>query len=126
MIYSPERKNSNQNNKSVVTFTKFNLIRRLLTLFVPILLHHVRLVWSSSSFPMLSLPLLGIDYLSFPLSGGPGPPSLPSPTLTPFPSDPRQQPVSTLGTWEWNIIAIAVPVRGQENFFQIKMQSLRC
>ncbi len=79
-------------------FTKFNLIRRLLTLFVPILLHHVRYGWSSSSFPILSLLMLGTDCLSFPLSGGPGPPLPPSSTLTPFPSDPRQQPVSTSGT----------------------------
>jgi hypothetical protein len=47
---------------------------------------------------MLSLPLLGTDCLSFPPLGGPGPPSTPSPMLTPFPSDPMQQPASTLGT----------------------------
>jgi hypothetical protein len=41
---------------------------------------------------MLSLPLLGIDCLFFPLSGGPGLLSLPSPTLTPFPSDPNNSP----------------------------------
>jgi hypothetical protein len=98
MIYSPERKNNNQNKKQVVTFTKFNLIRRLLILFAPILLHHRRLGWSSSSFPMLFLPFLGIDGLFFPFSGGPGLPSPPFPTLTPFPSDPRQQPASTSST----------------------------
>ncbi len=50
------------------------------------------------SFSMLSPFLLGISCLSFPLSEGPGPPSHFPPTLTPFPSDPRQQPVSMLGT----------------------------
>ncbi len=74
-----KERNNNQNQEPVVTFTKFNLIRRLFTLFAPILLHHVQLNWSSSSFPVLSRPLLGIDSLSFPLSGGPGPPSPPSP-----------------------------------------------
>jgi hypothetical protein len=61
-----KERNNNQNQEPVVTFTKFNLIRRLFTLFAPILLHHVRLDWSSSSFPMLSLPLMGVDSLSFP------------------------------------------------------------
>jgi hypothetical protein len=50
----------------------------------------------SSSLPMLSLPLLGTDCLSFLPHGGP--PSPPSPKLTPFPSDPRQQPASMSGT----------------------------
>jgi hypothetical protein len=54
--------------------TKINLVGRLVTLFAPILLHHVRLGWSFSSSPMLSLPLLETDCLSFHLSGGPGSP----------------------------------------------------
>jgi hypothetical protein len=89
--------------------TKFNLIRRLLTLITLILLHHVRFDWSSLSVPMLSLPLLGIDCLSFPLSGGTGPPSLPSSTLTPFPSDSRQPPASTYGTGI--MVKIHVPIQ---------------
>jgi hypothetical protein len=39
---------------------------------------------SSSSFPMLSLPLLGINCLPLPLSGGAGQPSLPSPYTDPI------------------------------------------
>jgi hypothetical protein len=74
-------------------FTKYNSIKGLLTLCALILLHHVQFDRSSSFFPMLSLPLLGIDCLSFPFSGSPGPASLPSPKLTPFPSDPRQRVV---------------------------------
>ncbi len=74
------------------------LFRRLLTLLAPILLHHVWLVWSSSSLPMLSLPTLSTDCLSFPPLGGPGPPSPPSPELTPFSSGLRQQPASMSGT----------------------------
>jgi hypothetical protein len=58
MIYSLERTNNNQSKKLSGNVHKFNLFRRLLTLFAPILIHHVQLGWSSSSFPMLSLPLL--------------------------------------------------------------------
>jgi hypothetical protein len=79
-------------------FIKFRSIKRLLTLFMPILFHHNRFDFSFLCFLMLSAPLLGIDCLSFPLSGGPGTPSLPFPRLTQFPSDPRQQPVSMSGT----------------------------
>ncbi len=61
IIYSPERKHS----------------------IISILLHHARLVWSSLSLPMLSLPSLSTDCLSFLFPGGPGRP------LTPFPqADP--------------------------------------
>ncbi len=70
---------------------KFNSIEWLLTLFTPILLQHAWFGCASWSFSMLSLSLLGINCFSFPLSGGPGPPSTPPPMLTPFPSDPRQQ-----------------------------------
>jgi hypothetical protein len=73
----------------VVTFTKVNLIRRLLTLFALILLHHIGLGWSSSSFPMLSLPLLGTDCLSFPLSGGLGPALAPLPHADPISLRPQ-------------------------------------
>ncbi len=69
-----------------------------LTLFTPVLLYHIRLARSFLSLPMLSLPSLSTDCLSFPPPGGPGPPSPPSPTLTLFPSGPRQQPASMSGT----------------------------
>ncbi len=96
MIYFLERKNNNQNQKLSGNVHKFNLFRRLLTLFTPILIHHVQLGWSSSSFPMLSLPLLGTDCLSFPLSGGLGPPSPPFPMLTRphLPQTPGNSPPS--------------------------------
>jgi hypothetical protein len=81
----------------MLMFTKFNLIRRLLTLFVLILLHHVRLVWSDHPSPCcLCLCWALTAYLSLFLLEGwarPRPPPLIS-----FPSDPRQQPVSTSGT----------------------------
>jgi hypothetical protein len=97
LIYSPERKTQGQNhfdnhNYIILSF----LFRKPLTLFAPILLHHARLFRSSSSLPMLSLPLLSTDCLSFLPLGGPGPPSPPSPQLTLFPSGPRQQSASTL------------------------------
>jgi hypothetical protein len=44
------------------------------------------------------LSLLGIDCLSRSLSWGPGPPSPPTPELTPFLSGPRQRPTPLLGT----------------------------
>ncbi len=59
MIYSPERKNNNQNQKLSGHIHKFILIRRPLTLFVPILLHHVWLGWSSSSFPHVGPAFVG-------------------------------------------------------------------
>jgi hypothetical protein len=100
MIYSPEREKqwSNQSTCNYIYIKKFYSIKWLLTLFAPILLHHVRMGYSSSSFSMLSPPLLGINGLSFPLSGGLGMPSPPPPILTPFLSGPRQQPVTISGT----------------------------
>jgi hypothetical protein len=62
------------NHKCIITPILF---RKLLTLFAPILLHHSRLLRSSSSLPMLFLPMLSTDYLSFPAPGELGPPSPP-------------------------------------------------
>jgi hypothetical protein len=74
------------------------VLRKMLTLFGLILLHHARLALSSSSLSMLSLPLLSTDCLSPSPLGGLGPPSPPSPELTPFPSGSRQQPAPMSGT----------------------------
>jgi hypothetical protein len=60
------------------------LFRKPLTLFAPTLLHHVRLVCSSSSLPMLSLPSQSTDCLSFPPPGGPGPLRPPPPSWPNF------------------------------------------
>jgi hypothetical protein len=57
-----------------------------------------RLACSSSSLSMLSLPSLSTDCLPSSLLGGLGPPSPPSPVLTPFPSGTRQHPTPILGT----------------------------
>ncbi len=83
MIYSPERENNIRISTTII-FKNFDLFRRLLTLFMPILLHHVQLCWSSSSLPMLSPPLLGTDCLSFPSTGGLGPPLIPLPQADPI------------------------------------------
>jgi hypothetical protein len=64
-----------------------------LTLFGPILLHHVWLARSSSSLPMLSLPSLSTDCLSFPPPGGPGPPSPLPPSWPYFPQVPGSGPL---------------------------------
>jgi hypothetical protein len=97
--HSPERKHSVRINPAINHNYIFLFIFfwKPLTLFAPILLHHVRVVWSSS-LPMLSLPTLSTACLSFPPAGGQGPPSLPSPKLTLFPSGSRQQPASVPGT----------------------------
>jgi hypothetical protein len=47
---------------------------------------------------MLPPSLLGVDCLSPSPLWGPGPPSPPSPELTPIPSGPRQRPTLMLGT----------------------------
>ncbi len=65
-----------------------------------VLLHHARLVLPSSSFSLLPLSSLGDDCLSSLLPGGPGPPSRPSPKLTPFPSGPRQCPAFVSGMYK--------------------------
>jgi hypothetical protein len=97
--YSPERKTQCQNQFSNHNYIIPSILfRKSLCLFMPILLHHVWLVRSCSSLPMLSLPLLSTDCLSFLPPEGRGPPSPPSPEMTPFPSGPRQQPASVLGT----------------------------
>jgi hypothetical protein len=85
-------------NHNYINYVIFLSCEKLLTLFVLILLHHVRLAQSSSSLPMSPLFSLSTDCLSFPPPGGPGPPSLPSPKLTPFPSGRRQQPALMSGT----------------------------
>ncbi len=74
---------------TLITWFLPSLEEKLLTLFAPILLHHVRLARSSLSLPMLSLPSLSTDCLT---------PSPPSPKLNPFPSGPRQRPAPILGT----------------------------
>ncbi len=70
---------------------------KMLTLCTPVL-HHARPVLPSSSFSMLPPFLLGFDCLSSLPLGGPGPPSLLAPELTPFPSGPRQRPAFLSGT----------------------------
>ncbi len=71
---------------------------KMLTLCTLALLHHASTILPSSFFSMLSPSLLGVDCLSSPLLGGPGPPSHPSPELTLFSSGPRQRPALTSGT----------------------------
>jgi hypothetical protein len=87
----------------VNTLTKFNLIKRLLTLFAPILLHHVRLGWSSPFFPMLSLPLLGTDCLSLPFLEGRARPRPPHPRWPHFPQTPGNSPPSHQAQVEFTI-----------------------
>jgi hypothetical protein len=90
-LFSWKKKHSVRINSAIIV-TKFNFFRRPLTLFAPILLHHVWLDWSSSSLPMLSLPSLSTDCLSFLPPGGSGPPSPPYSKLTLFSSDPGNSP----------------------------------
>jgi hypothetical protein len=100
VIYSPDRKENSGQNQNTCNHThiKYNAIKWLLTLFVPILLHYVQMGSSCSSFFMLSLPLLGFNCLSFPILGRLGPASPPPFKLVPFPPGSMQQPISISGT----------------------------
>jgi hypothetical protein len=80
-------------NAPAITIIKIQLDQWLLTLFAPILLHHVRIDCSSSSFSLLSPPWIGIDCLSFPLSGGQGHPHPLPPDWSHFPKIPGNIPL---------------------------------
>ncbi len=85
---------SNITSKYIIT----NAFLTMLALCTMALLHHAWPVLPSSSCSMLPPSLLGVNCLSSPPLAGPGPPSPPSPELTPFPSGPRQRPTLMLGT----------------------------
>jgi hypothetical protein len=88
MIYSPETKHDIKTNSAIIItlIILFSHLvkKKLLTLFALILFHHVQLAQSSSSLPMLSLPLLSTDYLYFPPVGGQGPSLAPFPQVDPI------------------------------------------
>ncbi len=74
-------------NDNLITFEYIDKSPlRMLSLCTLGPLHHACLFFPSYSCSMLSPSLRGVDCLSRFLSGGTGPPSPPSPDLTPFPS----------------------------------------
>jgi hypothetical protein len=88
-----KERNNNHDQDTSNHVTKFNLIKWLLTLFVPILLHHVWFDRSSSSFSMLCPPLLSIDCLSFLFLGIQARPHPLPPAWHPFPQTPGNSPL---------------------------------